>query len=250
MTGEVLANMLTGRDINKSFGGKVVLAGVDISIAPGQITALIGPSGSGKSTFLRALSLLDPPDKGSISVDNMTYAFPNKNGSGIQPPWPKLTIVFQQLFLWPHLTIRQNITLPVENTNGTKRNETVEELIELFDMNEFVNRYPNEVSLGQRQRAAIARALALEPKYLLLDEITSALDVEHVSKMLNHLKSLRERGTGILLITHLIGFAKRAADQILFMSDGMIVEAGGPEILSSPKSKRLAGFLSLVDTAS
>ena len=117
-------------------------------------------------------------------------------------------------------------------------------------MGEFVDRYPNQVSLGQRQRAAIARALALQPRYLLLDEITSALDVEHVSALLNHLKILRDKGVGILLITHLIGFAKRAASQILFLEAGRIMEAGGPELLTAPKNGRLAKFLSLVDTAS
>ncbi|HEX8163561.1 MAG TPA: ATP-binding cassette domain-containing protein [Pyrinomonadaceae bacterium] len=241
--------MLIGKDIHKAFGTRKVLAGVNASIAPGQITALIGPSGGGKSTFLRAMSLLDPPNSGSVTVDEATYVYPKKGGNGMPPPWPKLTIVFQQLFLWPHLTIRQNIALPGKNTNGHRLNGIVDELIGLFDLSEFADRYPNQVSLGQRQRAAIARALALQPKYLLLDEITSALDVEHVSKLLNHIKTIRDRGTGILLITHLIGFAERAADQILFMERGTIVEAGGPELLSSPKSRRLAQFLSLVGTA-
>jgi ABC-type polar amino acid transport system ATPase subunit len=244
-----MIDMLIGSDIYKAYGGKKVLAGVTASISPGQITALIGPSGSGKSTFIRALSLLEPPNSGVIKVDDESYTFPTKSRNGHQPPWPKLTIVFQQLFLWPHLTIRQNIMLPRAN-NGHQFKGTVEELIELFDISEFADRYPNQVSLGQRQRAAIARALSLEPKYLLLDEITSALDVEHVSRLLTHLKTLRDRGTGILLITHLIGFAKRTADQILFMENGSLVEAGGPELLHAPKSRRLAQFLSLVDTAS
>jgi polar amino acid transport system ATP-binding protein len=240
--------MLSARNIHKMLGGKQVLANVNASIAPGQITALIGPSGGGKSTFLRTLSFLDPPDSGGIEVDNVTYAFPHKNGN--HPfPWPKVTIVFQQLFLWPHLTIRQNISLPGKNFNGHGSGGIVDDLIALFDLGEFAGRYPNQVSLGQRQRAAIARALALEPKYLLLDEITSALDVEHVGRLLNHIKTLRAKGTGILLVTHLIGFAERAADQILFMESGAIVEAGGPELLSAPKTKRLTEFLSLVGTA-
>lgn len=242
--------MLIGKDIHKAYKGNTVLSGVSAKIAPGKITVLIGPSGSGKSTFLRALSLLDPPDSGSVTVDETTYVFPVKNGNGPKPPWPKLTVVFQQLFLWPHLTIRQNITLPLQDGNGSLKNGNVEELISMFEMEEYADRYPNQASLGQCQRAAITRALVLNPKYLLLDEITSALDVEHVSILLNYLKTLRERETGILLITHLIGFAKRAANQILFMDNGRIVEAGGPELLSSPKSKRLAEFLSLIDTAS
>ena len=240
--------MLVGQGIQKSYGVKKVLSGVDIAVAPGQITALIGPSGSGKSTLLRALSLLDPPDRGSVALDDANYAFPRRNG--FRPPWPTLTIVFQQLFLWPHLSIRQNISLPRGDGKAKGSDAVVAELVKLMDIEEFADRYPNQVSLGQRQRAAIARALALEPKYLLLDEITSALDVEHVSRLLGHLKTLRERGTGILLITHLIGFAKRSADQIIFMENGAVVEAGGGDILTSPRSRRLSQFLSLVDTAS
>lgn len=240
--------MLIGKEINKTFGEKVALKNVNLTIDQGQITALIGPSGSGKSTLLRALALLDPPDSGNVTVDDIVYTFPKRNGQ-IQPPWPKLTIVFQQLFLWPHLTIRQNITMPLK-TLGDNHHEVVDELVELFDLHEFTDRYPNQVSLGQRQRAAIARALALKPAYILLDEITSALDVEHVGRLLAHLKTMRDRGTGILLITHLIGFARRAADQVLFMDDGRIIESGGAEILVSPRSERMAKFLSLVDSAS
>jgi len=239
--------MLTGSNINKSYQDRSILVDVNASVAPGQITALIGPSGSGKSTLLRSLALLDPPDKGTVTVDDIGYVFPRKNGNALLPPWPKLTIVFQQLFLWPHLTLRQNILLPLGNDSG--RSVKLEEIISLLDLDKFIDRYPNQVSIGQRQRAAIGRALALEPKYLLLDEITSALDVEHVSRLLNHLKSLRDQGVGILLIAHLIGFAKRSADQVLFLEDGRILEAGGPELLSSAKSERLAEFLSLVDTA-
>ncbi len=242
--------MLIGKDIHKAYDDDTVLSGVSATIAPGQITVLIGPSGSGKSTFLRALSLLDPPDSGSVMVDEKTYVFPKENGNGPAPPWPKLTVVFQQLFLWPHLTIRKNMTLPLQEGNKVMQNGSLEELISLFEMEEYVDRYPNQASIGQCQRAAIVRALVLEPKYLLLDEITSALDVEHVTILLNHLKTLRERQTGILLITHLIGFAKRAADQILFMDNGRIVEAGGPEMLSLPKTERLAEFLSLIHIAS
>lgn len=242
--------MLVGKNIFKLFGKKGGLKDVSVSIVPGQITALIGPSGGGKSTLIRALSLLDPPDSGSITIEDTTYIFPKKNISSPQPPWPKVTIVFQQLFLWPHLTIRQNITLPVENNDPISCKGSLEQLIDLFEMAEFIDRYPNEVSLGQRQRAAIARALILKPKYLLLDEITSALDVEHVSKLLSHLKALRSEGMGILLITHLIGFAKRAADQILFMEDGEIKESGGRELLANPQTVRLSKFLSLIETAS
>jgi ABC-type polar amino acid transport system ATPase subunit len=241
--------MLIGRDIKKTFDKNQVLHGIDVSVVPGKLTAVIGPSGGGKSTLLRALSLLDPPDSGSVTVDEVTYAFPRVNANHLAPPWPKLTVVFQQLFLWPHLTIRQNILLPLEKHEHGRQNGEVNALIELFELGDFVERYPNEVSLGQRQRAALVRALALKPKYLLLDEITSALDVEHVSKILEHLQTLKEQGTGILLVTHLIGFAKHSADQVVFMENGRILESGGPALLTSPSNGRLLKFLSLVETA-
>lgn len=247
--------MLIGQGIRKGYGGLEILHGIDLSLSPGKITAILGPSGGGKSTLLRALSMLDAPDSGFVKVDGVEYVFPNRRKNGIQPPWPALTVVFQQLFLWPHLTLRRNITLPLEKlsakSNGAaeEANKEVDELLDLFEMREHADRYPNEVSLGQRQRAAFIRAVVLHPKYLLLDEITSALDVEHVSKILEHLKLLRERGTGILLVTHLIGFAKSAADQIIFMENGRIVESGDKSLLTSPKNERLVKFLSLVETA-
>lgn len=246
--------MVVGEGICKRFGVQQALSDVNVSVHPGEITALIGPSGGGKSTLLRALGLLEPPDRGRIRIDGKTYVFDGNNHQKIEPsPWPQLTIVFQQLFLWPHMTIRQNITLPLQNFVNSEhwdRDEEVEKFVDLFAMHEFIDRYPNQASLGQRQRAAIARALVLKPTYLLLDEITSALDVEHVAILLGHLRQLRDEGTGILLVTHLIGFAKRAADRVFFMENGRILDEGGPEILVAPSNGRLAQFLSLLETAS
>lgn len=241
--------MLTGKGITKAFDETRVLHGVEICVAPGAITALIGPSGSGKTTLLRALSMLDPPDSGRIVLDDVEYEFPCERGAKPKKPWPQVTMVFQQFFLWPHLTLRENIALPLKNTSQPDPEHVLEELAHKFEIEDLIDRHPNEVSLGQRQRAALVRALVLDPKYLLLDEITSALDVEHISKVLEHLKVVRDRGTGILLVTHLIGFAKHAADQIAFMENGEIIERGGPEILGSSKSERMATFVSLVDSA-
>ena len=241
--------MLIGENIRQSYAGHEILNGINLSVAPGQITAVLGPSGAGKSTLLRTLSLLDLPDSGRVIVDDATYTFPQKSKNQVIGPWPKLTVVFQQLFLWPHLTLRQNILLPLEKLNPDRMNGEVTALIERFELEDLVDRYPNEVSLGQRQKVALVRALVLKPKYLLLDEITSALDVEHVSKVLEHLQTLKAQGTGILLVTHLIGFAKNSADQVVFMENGSILEAGGPKLLTSPSNGRLAKFLSLVETA-
>ena len=177
--------MLSGNNIRKSFDGTEVLQGVDIEVWPGRISVLIGPSGSGKTTLIRTLGLIDPPSEGQVIIDGHTYQFPLQKGQTIEPPWPDLTVVFQQHFLWPHLTLRRNILLPLSQRSETRR--SVDELIEIFGMDEFIDRYPNEVSIGQRQRTALARAFALEPKYILLDEITSALDVEQTGVVIHHL---------------------------------------------------------------
>ncbi len=247
--------MLSAKNMSKSYGdGANVLTDVSLDLAPGTITTLVGPSGSGKSTLLRAISLLDPPDSGTISISGRTYAFAGK-GEDVwsdfgAPPWPEVTVVFQQLFLWPHLTLRQNIELPIRKRLSSSGKAEVDELLRQLGMSAFADRYPNQVSLGQRQLAAIARALALRPKYMLLDEITSALDVEYVSLILGQLSRLREAGIALLLITHLIGFAQKSANQVLFMDNGRIVESGGPEILTRPRTDRMRDFLSLVIAAS
>jgi glutamine transport system ATP-binding protein len=240
--------MLTASGIHKSFGSKSILQGVDIAIEPGQITCVIGPSGTGKTTLLRALTLLDFPDRGKISVDGKDYHFPQMPGARIDPPWPKVTAVFQSLFLWPHLTLRENIMLPARNCNAAAEEE-IRGLISLLEMENFIDHYPNESSVGQRQRVALARALILNPQYILMDEITSALDIEQTARILTKLTHLKERGIGVFLITHHIGFAKQAADHVVFMSEGTVTEQGGPEILSNPKTERLQRFLSLAEIA-
>ena len=244
--------MLSATGLTKSLGGKTILHDVAIPVNPGEITVLIGPSGSGKTTLLRALSLLDPPDSGTVAIDDAVYTFPLEEGQSIKPPWPHVTVVFQQFFLWPHLTLRRNITLPIEDKyKGRKKvlEGRVRELIEMFDMEQFIDRYPNETSLGQRQRAAIARALILDPSYVLLDEITSALDVEQIHAILKMLQMLRDKGIGILLVTHLIDFARKAANHVVFLDNGRVLEAGGRDVLMSPQCERLRRLLSVIESA-
>lgn len=235
--------MLIAKNIIKRYQGVDILKGVDISIAPGKITALIGPSGAGKTTLLRALALLDLPDSGEILIDDEKYIFP-LNGAEMKNPWPDVSIVFQQLFLWPHLTIRENILLPLKVKN-IDRDAELKKFIELFGMGDFIDNYPNQASLGQRQRAAIVRALMLHPKYLLLDEITSSLDVEQVSIVLSHLNVVRDAGIGVLIVTHLINFAEQASDQIIFLDNGEILETG-KEVIKNPTHPRVKKFLSMV----
>ena len=242
--------MLAGNNITKSWGKKVGLAGVDIVVERGKITVLIGPSGSGKTTLIRSLSLIDEPDSGTISVDDKVYHFPLQPCARIDPPWPTVTVVFQQLFLWPHLRLRENITLPLKGKGFKDSDHRLNELIQRFDMDGFIDRYPNETSLGERQRAAIARALILEPSYILLDEITSALDVENTDVIVRQLQCLREQGIGILMVTHLLGFARRAGDRVVFLENGSVVEAGGREVFTCPKNERVQRFLSILESAS
>ncbi len=238
--------MLKGEKIRKSFGDIEILHGIDIQVEPGTITTIIGPSGSGKSMLLRSLALLDPPTSGTVFIDEQAITFPRNTPIPTQFAWPRITVVFQQLFLWPHLTIRQNAVLPLRSRGILSPEDRVDQIIKEFGISSLADRFPNEVSLGQRQLGAIARALALQPRYLLLDEITSALDIEYVAMILDRLKSLRNRGVGLLLVSHLIDFARHSADQIVFLDNGTLVEQGPPTILDNPKSSRLERFLGLV----
>jgi len=243
--------MLTARNIDKTLGDRKILSGADLSVEPGKITVVIGPSGGGKTTLLRAVSLIDPPDRGVVTVDGEEYTFPAASLALASPPWPKVTAVFQQLFLWPHLTLRQNIELPIKfSASPVRAARRLEELVTSFDMKEFMDRYPNQASLGQRQRVALARALVLEPKYLMLDEITSSLDVEQVAAILAHLRLLRDNGVGLMVITHLLGFARSAGDEVVFLEEGKVIESGDKDILANPTNERVRGFLSLIQAVS
>ena len=217
-----------------------ILKGVSLTLKPSSITVCLGPSGAGKTSLLKALSLIDLPLSGSIQIDEDRYDFPIVKRE-FKSPWPKLTVSFQQQFLWPHLTLKENILLPV----GAQATQRLDELIDFFGMSEFINRHPNQTSLGQRQRAALARAVIVNPTYLLLDEITNFLDPEQVYNILELIQKLRDKGLGIFLITHHMRFAFESADQILFMEEGQIIEAGARDFLVKHPTPRLAHFTQL-----
>jgi ABC-type polar amino acid transport system ATPase subunit len=216
--------MLRCKDLNKSFGTSKILIDVNIEVIPSQVTVLTGPNGSGKTTLIRALSLLDQPDSGTVELDNKIYRFDLNGKPNNEIPYPQITIVFQQLFLWPHLSNRQNITLAFEKL-GDEENRRVAKLVDALEMHNFIDKYPNQSSLGQKQRIALARAIVLEPRYILLDEITSALDSHNADIVIKILKEQKECGTGILLVTHDLGFARKIGDHFFRMENGVIKQS-------------------------
>lgn len=236
--------MLVGKKIKMKYDNMVVLNGINIEVKPGTITSLIGPSGSGKTTLLKVLSLLEQPQSGSLTFDDKEYVFP-VDRRNVVPPWPEISVVFQQLFIWPHLSLRKNIELPLKMSGTLKQSvKYLNKLYKMFGMNEFLDRFPNEASIGQRQRTALVRALALKPKYLLLDEITSSLDVEQSRIILSHLAEVKKIGVGILMVTHDINFAISDADNVCFIDGGKIIKQGKPyEFLLETKHKQISSFI-------
>lgn len=231
--------------IEKRISGRVILAPCSVELQPGTVTTVLGPNGAGKSTLLRCLSMIDPPDQGMILIDEFEYRFPKKNGGNIPSPWPHLTAVFQGLHLWPNLTLRKNILLPLEANRKDIDLTAFQKITHRFDLVELLDRFPSEVSGGERQRAAIARAIMLAPRYLLLDEPTASADISHTSILAEVIRELASTGCTLLVVTHMLGFARTIADHVLFMDDGAIVESGGPSVLTCPAHPTLQRFVSL-----
>jgi len=217
--------------VHKRYGNTQVLVDLDGEIPTNKFVFLLGPSGSGKSTLLRVLSLIETPSEGSVHLDLSGRKF---NSQWAGRPWPQLTCVFQKQFLWPHLTLRENIALPLRG--GEEEKAKVQEVIELFDMVSFVDRHPNEVSGGQAQRAALARAFALGPELILIDEAHGGLDLEQQQTVNSHLVSLRETGVGLVVVTHSLDFARRFADHVLIIEEGVLTENGPRSVFERPKS--------------
>jgi len=242
--------MLIVKNISKILSGKEIVRDVSFDVNPGKALAIVGPNGAGKSVLMRAVSLTDPPTSGEIGIDTHSFAFPALNNGTFTPPWPQMTVVFQQLFLWPHMTLRENALLPLKSPSAPRDGvERLEYFIDLFNLRDVVDRRPNRTSLGQRQMAALIRALVLKPKWLILDETTSALDVEQTQRVLCLLKELKqEAATGIIFITHLLGFAAALADEVLFLDGGQLVERGEVEILTDPKTDRMKAFVRLIES--
>lgn len=233
--------MIIAKNIYKQIGNTPILKNINLELNKGEVNVLFGPSGSGKTSLCRNLALLDYPDKGEIEILGNTYSFPTKEKIK-NLPYPKIGFVYQQLFLWPHLTNKENILLALGN-DIENRKEQFEELIELLEIIEIIERYPNEASIGQKQRVAIARALILNPDFIFLDEITSALDIVQTKKIITLIETLKNKRVGTLIITHNLEMFEQIADKMIFINRGEIVETGTNEILKSPKSTELQNFI-------
>lgn len=233
--------MIKATNLYKSFGHSEVLKDINLELNTGDINVLFGPSGSGKTTLCRNLCLLEHPDKGQIEILGNQYSFPSKRNIN-SLPYPKVSFVYQQLFLWPHLTNGQNILLAFGKNAGNFNGQYLE-LVKTLQIEEVLGRYPNEISIGQKQRVAIARALILNPEFIFLDEITSALDIVQTKNIADLIIRLKKQQIGILLITHNLTLFKNIADKFIFMNNGVIVEIGTKDIFTKPQSNELKTFL-------
>ena len=234
-------------DLHKSFGSLQVLQGVTEQVEKGEVVSIIGPSGGGKSTFLRCLNLLEVPTSGHIYFEGVDITDKNVN---INLHRQKMGMVFQHFNVFNNLTVSKNITLaPVLLGKKTQKeaDEMAKELLARVGLSEKWDQYPKKLSVGQKQRLAIVRALAMEPDVMLFDEPTSALDPEMVGEVLQVIKELVKTGMTTLIVTHEMGFAKEVSDRVLFMDGGIIAEKGSPdEVFNHPQNPRTQEFLSKV----
>ena len=236
--------------VSKSYGDRVVLDGLSLSVAEHEVLCLIGPSGCGKSTLLRCVDLLDPIDSGDVRLDGLSVIGRDVDADAVRR---RIGIVFQSFNLFPHMTVLDNVTLGARRAHGIDRataEATGRDLLERFGLIDKVDEYPNRISGGQNQRAAIARALMSDPEVLLLDEVTSALDPELVGEVLGVIRELAGRGLTMVLATHEMGFAREVADRVCFLDRGQVLEQGPPrEVFTAPQHERTQQFLRRVTEA-
>ncbi|WP_069170313.1 amino acid ABC transporter ATP-binding protein [Streptomyces griseus] len=232
------------RGLRKSFGALEVLAGIDFSVARGEVVCVIGPSGSGKSTLLRCVNLLEEPTSGTVTVAGAEVTDPEVDIDRVRR---RIGMVFQSFNLFPHLTALENLTLPQRRVLGRDKAEAARvarERLARVGLTDKESAYPAQLSGGQQQRVAIARALAMDPELMLFDEPTSALDPELVGDVLAVMRSLADEGMTMLVVTHEMSFAKEVADRVVFMDGGAIVEEGTPErVIGAPRHARTRSFL-------
>ena len=239
--------MISVRNITKNFGKVEALKGVSLEVGEGEKVVVIGPSGSGKSVLIRCINALEIPDSGDITVDGMNLSDRKVNSRALAR---EVAMVFQSYNLYPHKTVLENVTLaPVKvlKIDKAQAQKTGLAYLERVGLSDKVDKYPDQLSGGQQQRVAIARALNMHPKIMLLDEPTSALDPEMVQEVLDVIKSLAETNMTIVMVTHEMGLAREAADKVVFMESGLVVEQGTPEhIFDETNNERIQSFLSKI----
>jgi polar amino acid transport system ATP-binding protein len=250
--------MISVRGLTKQFGDHAILKGIDLDVAEGDVVAIIGPSGSGKSTVLRCLNFLEAPSSGRIYVAGSLVGYNTRpDGTLVRKTETELNrqrasigMVFQQYNLWPHRTVLQNIVEAPMLVRGLTRQAATEIADRLLDRVGLLAKrdaHPGTLSGGQQQRVAIARSLAMEPKVMLLDEVTSALDPETVHEVLDVIKDLAREGMTMVLVTHEMAFAREVANRIIFMDDGLVLEDAAPSVFfASPAHERARLFLDKV----
>ncbi|MFC7625802.1 amino acid ABC transporter ATP-binding protein [Microlunatus sp. GCM10028923] len=236
-------------DVNKYFGQLHVLQGINLTVNQGEVVVVIGPSGSGKSTLCRAINRLETIKDGSISIDGKPLPSEGKELARLRAD---VGMVFQAFNLFAHKTILENVTLgPIKVRRVPKRQAEARarEILDRVGVGNQADKYPAQLSGGQQQRVAIARALAMEPKVILFDEPTSALDPEMVNEVLEVMVDLARQGMTMIVVTHEMGFARKAANRVIFMADGAIVEEADPDtFFTAPKSERAKDFLGKILT--
>ncbi len=233
--------------VDKFFGAFQALSNIDMKVGKGEVVVVIGPSGSGKSTLIRCINRLEHHDRGRIMVDGIELTEDVRNIALIRK---ETGMVFQQFNLFPHLTVIDNITLGPRQVLKMPKKQAEDramELLERVKIPEQARKFPGQLSGGQQQRVAIARSLAMQPKIMLFDEPTSALDPEMISEVLEVILELAKTGMTLIVVTHEMGFAREAADRVIFMADGEIVEVGEPEhFFTNPQEERTQLFLSQI----
>ena len=239
-----MAALLELREITKTFGAETALSGVSVTIEPSEVVFLVGPSGSGKSTLLRCCNLLERPTSGVVTFDGQDITH-ERHVDRIRQ---SIGMVFQSFNLYPHMTAFWNVAVALRLVQRLSAKEAHERAIHFLDQVGLADRassYPSELSGGQQQRVAIARALALQPKLMLFDEPTSALDPELVGSVLDVMREMRREGMTMLIVSHEMQFASEAADRVIFLDGGKIVEEGRPaQIFGEPREERTRAFLS------
>ncbi|WP_172386218.1 amino acid ABC transporter ATP-binding protein [Streptomyces sp. MNP-20] len=235
------------RDVNKYYGELHVLQDIDLTVGKGEVVVVIGPSGSGKSTLCRTINRLETIQSGTIRLDGQPLP---EEGKALARLRAEVGMVFQSFNLFAHKTVLQNVSLAQTKVRGRKKDEADQrshELLERVGLAAHAQKYPAQLSGGQQQRVAIARALAMDPKVMLFDEPTSALDPEMINEVLEVMQSLAREGMTMVVVTHEMGFARSAANRVVFMADGRIVEDRAPEdFFTHPESDRAKDFLSKI----